>query len=230
MTLRQALDIVKRFSHRGDVAVTNDEDTSRALDAINLARRDVLLQLSKRYLRKTGTLSIIQGTTGYTLAADVQKPVLFRYTVNNSEILLKKIETEKEWYELVYNASTNQSRPIWYLEPSVDTAAAFVPRITVFPIPDAAYTVNYTYQKTWDTDVLTVADLTAQIPEIPVHLHNQVCIGGIFYVLAAFDDPKTEIWEARFERSMLKVNYWEDNDLDSLWSFRLRPARINPGY
>ena len=216
------------MSHKGQVNVVDDEETLVVLDAINLARRDILLDLPKHYLRKTGTVAIVQGTTTYSLASDVQKPVLFRYTVNNSERFLIKVETETEFYKLVYDASNNQREPRWYFEAGLDGSGN--PQIIVFPIPDASYTVNYTYFKTWTTDQLTTANLASAIPEIPIHVHNQVCVGGTYYTLLSYDDPKAEVWEQRFARARIEAQAYEERDEDSLLSFRLRPQKVDFGY
>ena len=224
MLLQTAINIVKRLSHKGQIDNTSDEDTSIILDSINLARRDILLTLPKGYLRKTGTISVVQGTTTYALASDVQKPLIFRFTVNNTERFLKKVESETEFYRLIYSATANQREPTHYFEAGLDGSGK--PQIIIYPTPDASYTVNYTYFKTWTTDALTTANLASEIPEIPLHLHNQVCMGGVFYTLAAFDDPKTNEWEGRFLRGMSKANDYEEEDQDSLLAFRLKPTSI----
>lgn len=228
MTLQQALNIVKRFSHKGNISETGDEDTLIMLDAINLARRDILLELPKNYMRSTATISVVQGTATYALDSTVQKALLFRYTVDSAEYFLKKVETETEFYQKIYSASSSQQKPQWYFEAGLDGSGN--QQIILFPTPDASYTVNYSFYRNWATDVLAVSNLGSAIPQVPAHLHNQICIGGIFYTLTAFDDPKSEIWEGRFERAKLKVNSYEEDDQDSLLSLRLSPQQINRGY
>lgn len=220
MTLQQLIDGIKRLTHKGNVETTSDVVTSTILDAFNLARRDILLKLPKYWLRTTSTLSLSSGTATYPLASDVQKAFLFRFTINNSDRFLKEIYSEEEFYKRIFSTAASNNIPEYFFNAGVDSNGAR--QIIVYPTPDRSITVNYSYYKTWTTDILTgtSAQLSAQIPEIPIHLHNVVFHGTKWYFLQAYDDPQQEIGKREFELALIDLDMAENQSASDNLAFR----------
>src|SRR5688572_4284285 len=116
MTLNDVVKRVKDRSHRGDVDVTNDDITSQIIRAVNDCRRKLIRRLPKEWLRKSSSISVVQGTTTYSLASDTQEPIVFRFTDDSNEYIITKVESEREFYQKVYSASAAQNRPAYYVD------------------------------------------------------------------------------------------------------------------
>ena len=224
MTLQTAVNIIKELSHKGDVGNTSDDVTQQIYDCINLCRRDVVTRLPKRYLRKTDVINIVKGTTSYTLASDVQKPVLFRYTVDSTERFLTKVDSEQEFYRHVYSASATQADPTEYFEAGVDSSVN--QQIIVSPTPSTARTLNYTYLKTWAVDELGSAQLTSNIPQIPIHLHNIIVKGGLAYFLQMYSDPQLQLFMRQYRDDLDFMDSYENESTDEARQWRLYPLKL----
>src|SRR3990167_6758715 len=117
MTLRQAINLVKRLSRKGSVDDVGDDITNVLYDCFNAARRDVLLRLPKHYLRKTGTFNMAVGSRTYSLATDVQKLLFLYYTQDNQNYFLTRVESEEDFYRNFNyhpSGSSNRRRPTHY--------------------------------------------------------------------------------------------------------------------
>lgn len=216
MTLRQAVDFIKRLSHKGDVNVTDDDITQIIYDCINMARKEVQKDVPNRYLVTRTTATMTVGTSTISLASGVIKPLYFFYVRNNQRVVLNKILSLRDFYNS-FATATNLSNapPINYVEREVDSSG--IQQIELYPTPDSAYTMTYGFLKNWSTELLGSGQLTAEIPELPFHYHDSVAIGGLFYFLNSFDSPQSLLWEKRFEKfkavNLELENYVYDEDL-----------------
>ena len=227
MTLQQIVDIIKRLSHRGDTATTSSDGgvTQTILDCINIARKDIYLKIPKQWLRVTSTLSVVQGTSTYDLAADVLEPYLFRFTVSNSDRFLTKVADEKDFYKRVFTTSGSQNIPAYYFDAGLNQST-LRRQIIMSPTPDRSITVNYTYYKLPTTEMLTTSDLSAQVADIPAVVHNAVWKGGLYYFLKVFDDPAQGVAKQDFAEALAQIDILEEVNLDDDTAFQLNPMSV----
>lgn len=213
MTLNDVVKRVKDRSYKGSASTTTDLVTEQIIRAINDTRRKLVRNIPKEFLRKTSTVSVVLGTTTYSLASDVQEPLLFRYTVNSVEHLMTKVPSEREFYDMVYSASAASGKPTHYFDAGRD--ASGYRQIILFPTPDASYTVAYTYYKDPTRTELTTADLGTEFPDIPSYLQDALVSGTLWQFLKCFDDKDAED-RARmeFDRDLLDLEVAEEKDLD----------------
>lgn len=218
MLLNDAVKAVKRYSHRGDQSITSDQITIDIVAALEDARGEVISRIPKRWLLKPAAVAITtsDGDYTYSLASDVQEPVVFRYTDSNTDYVLKKIDSDKEWFGQIYSSTEPRSNPIYYRE--IGNDASGYRQIELFPIPDGAYTINYEYYKI-PAD-MTVADLSTEIPDIPSHLQDAVWKGGLYYFYKMFDDPAQAIALQDFQKALQGVDEADEADQDSNLRFR----------
>lgn len=214
-------DVVKKVkdrSHRGDVDVTTDLATAQIVRAMNDARRKIIRRVPKEWLRSTSTIAVVQATTTYSLASDVQEPIIFRYTSSNTEYVLKKIDSEREFYQDYYSANASQDKPRVYIEISRSSGSR---QIQVYPTPDASYTVNYAYYKDPTATELTTSDLATAVADIPSYLQEALVEGTLWMFLKCFDDHSAaDRAEKDFKTSLLEADIAEDQDRDGELSFR----------
>lgn len=234
MLLNTIVKTVKRKSHRGSQSVTSDQITTDIIACVNEAVRDVSKLLPKRYWFKQSTVALTIGTAGtpstWPLAPDVQEPLLFHYTSNNSVYRLDKIDSDKEWIDQIWNVSQAVDRPRFYREigPSVDEYK----QIEVFPVPNGSYTLNYEYMKSKGSD-LSISDISSEIPTIPDHVQDAVEKGALYYFLKGFDDPLGEVAKRDYEESKLHMEISDERDVDSDLRMRwnmTRASTLPPGF
>lgn len=228
MTLQQAVDIIKRLSHRGDTATTSDVTTSIILDSINATRRELSLQFPKLFSYKTDTFTTVAGTQVYSLNVDVLELEMIRYqNSSGNNVILKRIDSAEDFYGTFFTDNTaptsKRSAPTHYWEGELSSLAK---RIRLDPIPDAAYTVVYHYWKQPTTDILTTTELSAAIPEIPVQYHNVIWKGGLYYVLKAYDDPGTDSALRDYKMDIQLITAVEDRATNARQGFLLGPMSI----
>jgi len=220
MILNDAVKRVKRVTHRGSQAVTNDQITIDIVQAINDSRRDTIRLVPKDWLRKSaGTpITTVSGTSTYSLASDVQEPLLFRYTVGTTDYFLNKIDSEREFYQQTFGSNTANDKPRFFVDLGLDGSGNR--QILLFPTPDAAYVINYVYYKDPSKTELTVADLNTEIPDVPSYLQDVLWKGARYYFLMGFDDAAQSIAKADFEQAKLDVEKADNMDLDSEMALR----------
>jgi len=222
-TLNDAVKLIKDESHRGDVSVTTDDITAKIVRALNEVRRQLVRRLPKQYMKSTTdgtlTMSVANGVI-YTLASDVQEPILFRFTDDNSENILQKVDSEKEFWQNIYSASAAADKPQYYVEISPD--ASKNKRIRIFPTPDASYTVTYPYYKDPTGTKLTTSDLGSAIPDIPNIMFDVLWKGALYYFLKSFDDAQAAEQARRdYLEAAQEMDILDELDLDSdlAWRF-----------
>lgn len=218
MTLNDIIKRVKERSHRGSVDTTSDTITTQILRAVNDARRDVIALVPKDWLFKRSSFATVSGTSVYSLASDVQEPLYFRYTSSTTEYVLKKVSDPKTFFETIYSASQSNDKPAMYIEYGLD--ASGYKQILLYPTPNDAYTVNYGYFKDPSRTDLALADLSTEIPDIPVYLQDALWKQALYYFLWSFDDPAKEQAKRDAEQAIAKVNQTEREDLDEDVSFK----------
>ena len=224
MTLQQAIDRIKLYAHHGDTTVTSDAITDTIIRAINDARRDILLEVPRAWLRKTGTKSIVQGTATYALASDVQEPLFFWYTINNADKFLIKVDNEEDFRKLI-SSNASQNNPTHYFDAGIDSSG--YRQIIVGPVPLTAFTLNYTYYKIFDTDELTTSGLAADIPEIPSHMHNAVWKGGLYYFAKSIDDAMLlQTSQADYVMAIQQIRQSEDKNSDHKAAFKFGDMQV----
>lgn len=221
MTLNEVVKRVKRTTHRGNQAVTTDQITLDIIQAINDSRRDVIRMVPKDWLRKSATTPIttVSGTSTYSLASDVQEPLLFRYTVDDADYFLNKIDSEREFYQNTFGSNTADNKPRFFIDLGLDGSANR--QILLFPTPDAAYTINYVYYKDPSKTELTITDLDTEIPDVPSYLQDVLWKGARYYFLQGFDDTANQaIAKTDYEQAKLDVDKADEANLDTEQSFR----------
>lgn len=225
MLLNTAVKNVKRYSHRGDQTVTTDTITTDIIAAVCDARRDLVKFLPKRYLHKQATapLSLVNGTAVYSLASDVMEPILFRWTLTNCLYLPKKIDSDREWYQIVYSPSQSNSIPKFYRELG---PVSQIKRVEFFPVPDQSISCDYEYYKDPCATELAVSDLSTEIPDFPGYLQDALWKGAMYYFLKGFDDPAQVAAKSDYDAAINALNIADDSDQDSDLSFRFgkRPS------
>jgi hypothetical protein len=216
MILNTAVKSVKRESHRGDQAVTTDQITTDIIGCVNKAIRDLYKLLPKRFLWKQGTISVTLGVAGtpavYSLASDVQEPIIFHYTSSSLRIL-DKVTSDRDWIKGVWNPTTSVNKPQVYREIGPNSSTGYK-QIELFPIPDASYTVNYEYYRTKGDD-LSTSDLATEIPIFPDLYQDAIEKGALYYFLKGFDDVAQGMAMADFEKAKLALNIGDEEDKDA---------------
>lgn len=225
MTLLQVVNRVKQFSHRGDQAVTTDQDTQNIIDCVNECFWELALQIPKQAFRADGVvIPTVIGTEIYSLAGNtypVQELIAVHYPFQNQSYNLKKVESEREFWGSIFILSQGHTRPYVYCPWGFDANSPPVKQIRIFPIPDAVYTLNYSYYVDPSIITFTVADLPNQIPFFPSYLMRPLWKGALYYFLKGFDDQTMMgIAKADYDEARLKQNIAEDADLDSDLQFR----------
>lgn len=227
MTLNDIVKRIKDRTYKGSTSVTTDEVTAQIIRAINDCRRKIVRQLPKEYFRKTGTLSIVQGTTTYSLASDVLEPLLFWFETGGALYHLTKVPTEKEFRQLVYDPNSSQNNPEFYFDAGRDSSG--YRQIVLFPTPSGALTVNYTYYKDPTRTELTTSDLATEFPDIPSSLQDVVTHGAMWLFLKCFDDVSAQDRaKMEFDRALIEMDIAEEMDLDDLPALRYSGAMTNP--
>lgn len=227
MTLNDVIKRIKQYSHRGDKTVTTDLITTDCIMSVNDARRDIVKRIPKRYFWKEGaSLSVVQGTTNYDLASDVLEPIVFHYTSSSSLYILKKVDSDREWFATVYSPSAAQGKPSHYREVRKSDGTK---QIEVFPTPDASCTLENEYYKNPCATDLTTSDLATAVPDIPDYAKDALWKGGLYYFLKGFDDNAAQIAKLDYEQCLMALDVLDESDQDSDMQFRfgLSPTTTN---
>ncbi len=228
MLLNTIVKTVKRKSHRGSQTVTTDQITTDIIACINEAIRDVAKLIPKRYWFKQGTgLALTAGTIGtaavYSLASDVQEPILFHYTLGNSITRLTKIDSDAEWIDKIWDPAGALGAPRYYRELGPATST-FYKQIEVYPIPDASYTLNNEYYKNKPTD-LTTSDLASEITSVPDSVQDALEKGALYYFLKGFDDSLQMVAKKDYEDAKLEMEIADERDMDTDLRLRFNMGR-----
>jgi hypothetical protein len=232
MTLLDVINRVKQYSHRGNIAITNDAETQKIIDCINEAYWEMALQVPKQAFRTdsviNGTdINIVANTEIYSLAGNpypVQELINVNYIFLTINYNVKKIESEQEFWRQFFVANASHNRPFIYCPWGFD--ANGVKQIRVFPIPDQSYTVHYEFFVDPTTVALTTANLNQQIPFFPSYLQRPLWKGALYYYLKGFDDVQmAQMAKMDYDQSRLQQNIAEDADLDSDLQFRYDMGR-----
>lgn len=222
MLLNDAVKRVKDRAHRGDVDITTDVITAQIIRAMSDTFKELTRRIPRKKLWKQATLSIVQGTATYSLASDVQEPIIFHYTVNNSLNLPVKSDSDREWFQDIFTPNADQRDPTWYREIGPDGSDN--KQIEFYPTPKQALTVNYEYYRNPEIE-FTTSDLSNQIPAIPEQLHDALWKGALHKFLKGFDDQNGED-RAKLDYADALSDYdsEEDNDFDTELSLRFGGA------
>jgi len=213
MTLNDLVKRIKRSSHRGDQAITTDQITTDIIAAINDSRRDVAKLVPKRNLWKQSTFSVVQGTSVYSLANDVLELIILRYVVSGADFYPRKVVSDREWYDSVWDSVSSQEDPKHYRE--IGLTSGGLKQIEFFRVPKQALTVTYEYYKDITKTELSSSDLSTEFPDFPSYIQDIIWKGGLYYFLKGFDDPLQEKAQEDFERAKLMYDMLDENDLDS---------------
>ena len=219
MVLNDLLKSIKATTHRGDPNITTDQHTLNIIIGVNNARRDVIQLIPKRWLHVTGaSLSVVQSDNTYSLASTVFEPIVFWHNLTSKYARLKKVDSDREWFEHVYDPNAAEATPTHYREIGPDSSKN--KQIQLFPTPSAALTLNYEYYKTPTATPLTVSNLATEIPDIPDELQNVLWLGAVYYTYKEFDDPQQQIAFADYEKAKLALDVADEQDQDSDLQFR----------
>lgn len=219
MTLNDLVIRIKTRSHRGDRNITNDEITQQCIDAINDARRDTIILVPKQWLRTTGTITTVIGTSLYDLPSDCQEPVLFRFTYQGTDYLISKVDSEREFYQNIFGSTIANNYPVYYYDAGVNQATK-CRQLFFFPAPDKVYTIQFPYMMDPTLVDLTVADLSTEIPVFPSYVQDVLWKGALYYFIQNFDDPSTDQKLRDYSAARLAVETSDERDLDTDLSFR----------
>lgn len=233
MLLSTCVKTIKRKSHRGDQTITTDLITTDIIACINEALRDVVKFLPKRFWFKQSTIAVTVGVVGtpavYSLPSDCQEPINFWYNTGGSKYVLRKVDSDKEWIDSVWDPNGALQKPSVYREIGPNSSTAYK-QIEVYPISDASYTVNIEYYKTKGTD-LTTSELAAVIPDVPDYCLDVVEKGGLYYFLKGFDDSMQGVAKQDYMEAKLALEMADEQDRDSDVRMRwTRPQYRLPGF
>lgn len=231
MLLNDIVIRVKDRAHKGDPTKTDDDITAQIIRAVNDSRRDLVRYLPKHFLRKDAVTPITYSFGGpviNSLASDLMDAIIFRYTFQNVEYVLKRIESEREYYLTLFIRSQSPNRPFFYVEKGLDNSGN--KQIEIYPLCDnnGPYTINYTYYKDPTKVELTTADLNTEFPDFPSYMQDAIWKGALFYFLKNFDDSqmlpgaKTD-----YEESKIQLDEIEDSDQDLELQIRWGFGKIN---
>ena len=217
MILGDAVKRVKDRSHRGDSTITSDEITAKILRAFSDAKRELIRRIPKRKLFKQDTLSVLQGTTIYSLASDLQEPIAFSYVLNNSLRRLQKVDSDREWLDNFFRPNTDQNDPTVYREIGADGSGNR--QIELFPTPKQSLTIDYEYYKTTNTE-FTTSDLSTEIADLPEEIHDALWKGALYHFLKGFDDQGQIIAKQDYVEAISAYDNDDEEDLDTDLAFR----------
>lgn len=230
MTLNDMVIRIKDRSHRGNPAITTDEITNQIIRCINDARRELIRYVPRQFLRVDSPAPLIATypTVLYSLDIVVQEPIIFRYTFDNVEYVLKRIESEREFYLTLFIKSQSPNRPFFYVEKGFDTLGKR--QIEIYPIPDPVigpFTINYSYYKDPTRAELTSVDLTTEFPDFPSYMQDAVWKGGLYHFLKQFDDQLGAVAKVDYDKANMDLQIAEDSDQDMELSLRWGFGKIN---
>jgi hypothetical protein len=231
MTINDAINRVKLFSHRGNQAITTDQITTDILNCLNESWVDLCQLLPRQAFRQdsdtNGTnITTVNGQDIYSLAGNpypVQELVIIHYFFNNVNYNMKKCESEREFWGQYFYLSTAVNRPFVYVPYGFDNTG--VKQIRLFPVPDQNYNLKYTFYIDPTTIDFKALLLSAQIPFLPSYLQTALWKGALYYFLKAFDDPAQVNAKADYESAKVRQDISEDADMDSDLQFRFDTAR-----
>ena len=222
MLLNTLVKAVKRKSHRGDQAVTTDQITTDVIACINETIRDIYKLLPKRFLFKQGSVALSAGVAGtaatYSLASDVQEPIIFHFTSGGALYILDKVDTDRDWIKGVWDPNLAVNRPEVYREIGPNSSTGYK-QIEVFPIPSGSFTLNYEYYRSKGVD-LTSSDLASEVTIIPDQFQDCLEKGALYYFLKGFDDPMQGVAKTDYEESKHSLNVGDDQDKDTDLAFK----------
>lgn len=233
MVLNKIVKTVKRKSHRGSQSTTNDQITTDIVECVNEALREVCRMLPKQFFHKKGTpLSVTTGVVGtpavYSLASDVQEPIVFWYNVNSNFFKLHKIPSDQEWVNGVWDPNGALEDPRFFREIGPD--ASGYKQIEIYPIPKQNLTLNYEYYRTKTSD-LDADDLNTELPDIPDYLQDVIEKGALYYFIKGFDDAAGEIAKRDFEQAKLALEIADEQNADALPALRFPKKHYTlPGF
>ena len=229
MTLNDIVIRVKERSHRGKITVTTDEITAQIVRAVNDARRELVRHIPKFYFRSTASFVVSNPTVVYALAADLQELLILHYTFNDVEYILKRVESEREFYQTLYIFTQSTNRPFFYVDLGQNSSKQ--KQIQIYPTPDTngPYTVNYTYYKDPTQVELTTDDLNEEIPDFPSFVQDPLWKGALYHFLKSFDDAQgMAIAKLDYDKAVLEMDEAEDQDMDEELTWRWGFSRMWP--
>lgn len=223
MLLNTLVKTVKRKSHRGSQTVTTDLITTDIVACINEAIRDISKHLPKRFWHKIGTnIAVTTGVVGtpavYSLASDVHELSILHYTNASSLVVLRKVDSDKEWFDHVWGPNAALGLPKLYRELGPASSTGYK-QVEIFPVPNQNVTLSNEYYRTKGAD-LTTADLSTEIPTIPDWCQDVAEKGALYYFLKGFDDPGQAIAFSDYQGAIKAMN--EDDESDQDANLRLR--------
>lgn len=179
--------------------------------------------MPKDFARTASTVATVNGTSTYSLASDVQQIILLRYTTGGADYLIDRVPSQQEFYNKVYGSTVSNNKPRFYFQLGPDTN--YYKQIQLFPVPDAAYTINYSYYRIIGATQLTTTNLNSEIPYIPKQYHDAVWKIGLYEFLKGFDDPYQARAKADAQEALAQIEQMQDLDMDDGGSFRFDTTR-----
>ena len=174
-------------------------------DAVNASLQEISQkEFEFPFNHTTGTLTLVAGTSQYTLATDLKVAdwdsfrINYDSTNNFSARVLKLLNYDsynRRYFERDSEADTgDRDQPI-YVYRTLDTKAGFT------PIPDAAYSVSYDYYA-YATDLSASTD-TMTVPDAFKH----VVLDGALYHCFIFRDNSQQagIAKAKFDEGIERM-------------------------
>lgn len=234
MVLNTIVKAVKRKSHRGSQSVTSDQITTDIVACVNESLRDVCRMLPKQFFHKKAAtgLAVTTGVVGtpavYSLASDVQEPIVFWYNLNSQFYRLSKIPSDQEWMTGVWDPNGALNNPRFFREIGPDSSG--YKQIEIYPIPIANLTLNYEYYRVKTSD-LDTDDLNTEVPDLPDYLQDVVEKGALYYFLKGFDDPLQGVAKTDYEQAKLALEIADEQNADSLPALRFAKKHYTlPGF
>ena len=199
MTYLQIVNAVLRRLRETEVESVSDTTYSKLVgDYINEAKREVEDSWDWIQLRNTIQVVTSAGTSEYTLTSAAQRFRILRDRTTNGWDVFNDTEDyqlykapSSAWMTRMFNTTpSTQQEPLWF---DINGSTDGDPNVDLWPIPDAAYTINFNMvlpqadfalDGTDDSTVITVPDWVVVMGAYALAISERGEDGGMSYAEA----------------------------------------------
>lgn len=185
-----------RTDVKGRCAISDSTLDSLITAWVNNGLRNIIRRHTWEFLFVEATVTTVASTETYSLASDVMRIYTVRNTTSSSKVNPIRV---LDFYKSYPNPTATGSPTLYRLSGLAQTSASSLPlyQVSLFPIPDAVYSLKYTYYK-------RVSDLSADadVPYIPVEYHELLCNYAASLFFTRIGDARSESENTKFENGL----------------------------